>query len=309
MSKCKYSIVLPICNEEGTINELFSRLTKVMEGLGQPYEVICVDDGSRDGSLDMLKKAAKDNPNYKVIKLSRNFGHQIALTAGLDASGGEAVVILDADLQDPPEFIPSLVSKWQEGYDVVYAIRRKRSENPIRALAIKAVYRIISRMSKINIPVDAGDFRLLSRRVVDIIKNDVRERSRYLRGLFWWVGFRQIGIEYDRERRFAGKTKYNLLELAKLALAGITSFSLFPLQLATYLGFLVSLLSAVMIISLIVKKFSGLQIQGWVSVMVSIFFIGGVQLFTIGVLGEYIGRIYQEVKRRPIYLVDETVNL
>lgn len=304
----KYSIVLPIFNEEETIKELFNRLEKVMKGLKEPYEVIYVDDGSTDKSFEILEKIAKENTQYRVIKLSRNFGHQLALTAGLDAAQGDAVIVLDADLQDPPEFIPMLISKWKEGYDVVYAVRSKRPEDFIRNLLIKTAYRVINKITQISIPVDTGDFRLLSKRVVDVLKTS-RERTRYLRGLSCWVGFKQTGIEYRRESRFAGKTKYPFPNLMKLAIDGITSFSHLPLQLAIYIGSLTCIMSICMIIYLIIRKYSGLHIQGWVSVMVSIFFMGGVQLFTIGVVGEYIGRIYKEVIRRPIYLVDKKINL
>ncbi|MGB2598900.1 MAG: glycosyltransferase family 2 protein [Candidatus Omnitrophota bacterium] len=306
--KCMYSIVLPVYNEEETLPELFRRLDDTMKGLGEPYEVICIVDGSTDSSFEILERAAEKDPSYKVIKLSKNFGHQIAITAGLEASQGEAVIVLDADLQDPPEFIPDLAAKWKEGYDVVYAIRRKRPESFLRNLTIKTAYRIINRVSKINIPVDTGDFRLMSKRVVDSLKN-IKERTRYLRGLSWWVGFKQIGIDYEREKRFAGKTKYSLWRLIKLALDGVTTFSYFPLQIAIYLGFFVSVLSVAMIVYLIIRKFMGLQIQGWISVMVSIFFFGGVQLFTFGIFGEYIGRIYEEVKQRPMYLVDRKINI
>jgi dolichol-phosphate mannosyltransferase len=305
---CKYSVVFPVCNEEDTLPELFRRLEKVMKSLGESYEIICVDDGSMDRSFEILEKTARENPHCKVIKLSRNFGQQIAITAGLDASQGEAVITLDADLQDPPEFITELIAKWKEGYDVVYAVRSRRTGNFLRNFAIKFSYRIINKITKINIPVDTGDFRLLNRRVINALSG-IRERSRYLRGLFWWVGFKQVGVEYTREGRFADKTKYPFRSLVKLAIDGITSFSHFPLQVAIYLGFIVSLSSVVMVIYLIIKKLSGVQIQGWISIMVSIFFMGGVQLFTLGVFGEYIGRIYQEVKQRPIYLVDRKINL
>jgi dolichol-phosphate mannosyltransferase len=307
-NQCKYSIVLPIYNEEETLNELFRRIDKVMDGLGEAYEIVCVDDGSIDRSFMMLEEKAERDRHYKIVKLSRNFGHQITITAGLDIAKGDAVIIMDADLQDPPEFMPELISKWKEGYDIVYAVRRKRTGNFFRNIAIKAAYRFINKITRIKIPVDTGDFRLLSRRVVNVLK-DVRERTRYMRGLSYWVGFNQIGIEYKREKRFAGETKYPLCKLIKLALDGITSFSYFPLQLAIYFGFAVSALSLVMIAYLIVRKFMGLQIQGWVSVMVSIFFLGGVQLFTLGVFGEYIGRIYEEVKQRPMYLIDKKINL
>ena len=304
----KYSIVLPICNEEDTLNELFARLNRAMSSLKDPYEVICVDDGSTDSSFDILEQQAGSRPNYKVIKLSRNFGHQIAITAGLDASEGDAVIILDADLQDPPEFIPELAAKWQEGYDVVYAVRRRRKGNFFRNILIKAAYRFINKITRINIPVDTGDFRLMSRRVVEALKSS-RERSRYLRGLSCWAGFSQVGIEYKREKRYAGKTKYPLWKLVKLALDGITSFSRFPLTLAVYLGFFVSLFSVAAVLYLVYRKLTGLQIEGWASVMVAIFFMGGAQIFTIGVLGEYIGRIYEEVKQRPMYLVDKKINI
>ena len=301
----KYSIVLPVCNEEKTLQELFRRLENVMKKLNEPYEIICVDDGSKDRSFEILEKIAKDNAHYKIVKLSRNFGHQIALTAGLDIAQGEAAITLDADLQDPPEVIPNLIEKWKEGYDLVYATRKQRAGNFLRNIVIKAIYRIINKITEIGIPVDAGDFRLMSRRVIDVLK-EMRERSRYLRGLSCWTGFKQIGVEYRREKRFAGGTKYPFHKLTRLALEGITSFSHFPLQIAIYLGFFMSIFAAVMIIYLIIVK---RQIHGWFSVMVSILLMGGVQLFAFGVLGEYVGRIYDEVKQRPIYLVDKKLNI
>lgn len=307
-STCKYSIVLPVCNEEETLNELFGRLNKVMDSIRESYEIICVDDGSTDRSFEMLEKIAKERTNYKIIKLSRNFGHQIAITAGFDAVQGEAVIALDADLQDPPEFIPELINKWKEGYDVVYAVRKRRAGNFLRNMIIKAAYRIINKIAQIDIPVDTGDFRLMSRRVIEALKS-ARERSRYMRGLSYWVGYKQIGIEYKREKRFAGKTKYPIWKLIQLALDGITSFSRFPLRAAIYMGLLVSFGAAVAILYLIYRKFTGLGIQGWASVMVAIFFMGGVQLFTLGVFGEYIGRIYEEVKQRPMYLIDKKINI
>ncbi len=304
----KFSIVLPVFNEERTLASLYQRLTVVMGLLGETYELIFINDGSRDGSLDLLKKLSAEDPNLRIVSLSRNFGHQAAITCGLNYSCGDAVIVMDADLQDPPELLPELIGKWQQGYDVVYAVREQRhGESLFKRLTAALFYRLIRRLSNVDIPADTGDFRLLSRRVVEALKA-TRERSRFVRGLVSWVGFRQTGVRFVRDERVTGETKYPVRKMLKFAIDGITAFSFLPLQLATYFGFLISGFSFIYIVWAVLQKlFTDRTVIGWTSVIVAILFIGGVQLITLGVIGEYIGRIYEEVKHRPLYLVAETV--
>ncbi|HBN08264.1 MAG TPA: glycosyltransferase [Cyanobacteria bacterium UBA8530] len=310
MEKNAVSIIAPIYNEEAIIEELHRRLTPVLEGMMRPFEVILVNDGSRDRSLEMMLSLSQRDPRYKVINFSRNFGHQIAITAGMDYANGDAVVIIDADLQDPPEVIPRLVAKWQEGFDIVYAVREKRKgETFFKKMTASMFYRTLKRITNVDIPVDTGDFRLMSRRALEKLKT-IRERHRFVRGLVSWIGFPQTGVSFVREERFAGETKYPLRKMLKFAFDGITSFSFLPLQLATYMGFLVSGFAFLGILLVVLMKiFTNATITGWSSTMAAVLFMGGVQLITIGIIGEYIGRIYDEVKQRPLYIVQDLVGL
>lgn len=302
-----YSIIVPIFNEEGTIPELSRRLRAMIDSLDGSAEVICVNDGSRDNSLALLHTVHRQDPRFKVINFSRNFGHQIAITAGLDYAQGDAVVIIDADLQDPPELIPELIGRWKEGYEVVYAIREKRiGETWFKEWTARLFYRIIRRITNVDIPLDTGDFRLMDRQVVETLRG-MRELHRFMRGMAAWVGFRQTGVPYVRQARFAGETHYPFQKMLKLALNAITSFSYFPLQLATYAGFALATISLVFIVVVVILRLSGMQaFAGQATTLIAVLFLGGVQLLSLGILGEYIGRIYEEVKHRPLYIVADT---
>jgi glycosyltransferase involved in cell wall biosynthesis len=306
--KISFSIVVPMYNESSGIEAFFSRTLKVMDELGEPFEIICINDGSRDDTLERLRQIHGRDPRIKVIDLSRNFGKEIALTAGIDFASGEAVIPIDADLQDPPELIPRLVEKWREGYDVVYATRIERDgESFFKRWTARMFYRLIRRLTRIGIPGDTGDFRLMSRPVVEALKS-LREQHRFMKGLFSWVGFRQVSVPYRREPRFAGKSNWNYWKLWNFALEGITSFSYVPLQIATYFGLLIAFFSFCYGLYLLVRTLLyGNPVPGYPSLMVVILFLGGVQLFTLGVVGEYIGRIYNESKRRPLYFVRQTM--
>lgn len=303
-NKPTYTIIAPIYNEIENIQVLHQRVSEVMDSTGETWEFVMVDDGSSDGSTEaILELKAKDEKIVPVI-FARNFGHQIAVTAGLDHSRGDAVVIIDADLQDPPEVILDLIAKWKEGYEVVYAVRAKREgESWFKLFTAAAFYRTIQRITDVNIPMDTGDFRLLDRKVVQVM-NSMREKRRFLRGMSVWVGFRQIGVEYDRAERFAGETKYPLKKMLKLASDAITGFSYFPLQLATYLGFIAAGLSLVALVVMIILRASGSQfLDGQAVTLIAVLFLGGVQLISLGLLGEYVGRLYDEAKGRPLYIV------
>jgi len=301
-----YSIVAPIYNESETLPELYRRVCQVMDGLGQPWELILVDDGSTDGSTDLICRYARQDPRLRALIFARNFGHQIAVTAGLDYSRGQAVVIIDADLQDPPEIIPELIAKWREGYEVVYAVRAAREgENWFKLWTASLFYRLIYRITDVRIPLDTGDFRLLDRKVVDVLKQ-MRERHRFLRGMSAWVGFRQVGVPYRRAARFAGKTKYPFKKMLKFAIDAVTSFSYFPLQLATYLGFASAGISILAIPVVIALRLAGSRaFFGQATTLIAVLFLGGVQLISLGILGEYIGRLYDEAKGRPLYILRE----
>jgi dolichol-phosphate mannosyltransferase len=298
-----YSIVIPIFNEADNIPELHRRLTEVMKSLAEPWEVVFVNDGSTDESTILLAGLKKKDAHVRVVEFVRNFGHQIAVTAGMDAAEGDAVVIIDADLQDPPEVIPDLIALWKQGYEVVYAVRSEREgETWLKEFTAKVFYRLIFRITDVKIPLDTGDFRLLDRKVVDVLKR-MGERHRFLRGMAAWVGFRQIGVPYKRHARFAGKTKYPLGKMIRLALNAITSFSYFPLQVATYAGFICAGIAAIAIPIVIVLRLTGSgAFFGQATTLISVLFLGGVQLICVGILGEYIGRIYDEVKGRPLYI-------
>jgi polyisoprenyl-phosphate glycosyltransferase len=300
------SIVIPVYNEVEVLPTLYHRLTRVLEGLGESYEIIFVNDGSDDGSLAFLRELRAGDARVKLLGLSRNFGHQIAITAGLDHSSGQAAVVMDADLQDPPEVIPQLIEQWHKGYDIVFAVREKRHGEGLFKRATAALfYRLLRRMTSTEIPVDVGDFRLMSRKAIDTLTR-MRERSRFIRGLAGWIGFRQTSVPYARDERYAGTTKYPLKKMVRFAFNGLVSFSLVPLQVASYLGFAVSSVSFLyMAYAVWLKLFTDRTILGWTSVMVAVLFLGGVQLLCLGIVGEYLGRIYEEVKQRPLYIVDE----
>ena len=298
-----YSIVIPVFNEVEVLDTLYSRMTAMLEKLAEPWEMILIDDGSSDGSSEILRSLSERDPRIRVIFFSRNFGHQIAVTAGMDHALGDAIVVIDADLQDPPEVIPELIEKWREGYEVVFAVRQEREgETWFKKTTASLFYRLIFKITDVKIPLDTGDFRLYDRKVVDVMKN-MREKHRFLRGMSSWVGYRQIGVPYNRAKRFAGSTKYPFKKMIKLAWNAITGFSYVPLQLAMVLGFIVALLSIIMIpIVIIVRLSSGSELLGQATTLISTLFLGGVQLICLGILGEYVGRIYDEVKGRPLYV-------
>ncbi|WP_163150405.1 glycosyltransferase family 2 protein [Anoxybacillus sp. MB8] len=303
----KYSVVIPVYNEALVIRETYKRLKRVMEQTDGVYELLFVNDGSKDETLDMLKELAVRDDTVKYLDFSRNFGHQIAITAGMDYASGEAIVIIDADLQDPPELILEMIGKWKEGYDVVYAKRTKRKgETFFKKATAYAFYRLLQAATEFDIPLDTGDFRLIDRKVRDELV-EMRERSRFVRGLVSWVGFKQTAIEYERDERFAGETKYPLKKMIRFSLDGITSFSYKPLKLASLLGFLFSFVSVVwMIAVLYLKLFTHSTVTGWSSLVMTVLFFNGVVLIMLGVIGEYIGRIYDEVKHRPLYILKES---
>ncbi len=300
------SLIFPVYNEENILPVLYERVYRIINQLEYNVEVLLVNDGSQDNSLNLMKQFHKKDTRFKVIDFSRNFGHQIAITAGIDFAEGDAVVLMDADLQDPPELLPKFLKKWQEGYQVVYTVRKTRREPLVKRLAYSTFYRILQKISNISIPLDSGDFCLMDRSVLKIITS-MPERNRFVRGLRSWVGFRQIGIEYDRDERHSGEVKYTFPKLMKLALDGIISFSYFPLQIASYAGFIVSGISFLGILVYLYKKlFIGGEPQGFPTLVILILFMGGIQLTSLGIIGEYIGRIYDEVKQRPTYVVKET---
>ena len=302
------SVVVPIFNERDTIPALHERLTSACAPLGH-YELVFVDDGSRDGSWDALRGLAAADPAVRGIRLSRNFGHQVALTAGLDAARGDAVVTMDGDLQDPPETIPALVEKWREGYDVVYAVRTERAgETRFKLASASLFYKLVNRLSSIAIPEQAGDFRLLSRRAVETL-HSMPERARFIRGMTSWIGFRQTGVPYGREARHSGETKYPLRRMLRFAMDAITSFSTVPIRVITTLGFItVAFCLAYLVYTLWVRLFTDSAVPGWTSVIVVVLFLGGVQLISLGVIGQYVGRIFEEVKQRPLYVVAEVAD-
>ncbi len=301
------SVVVPCHNEEANLAALYDRLRRVLDDTGRTWELVCVNDGSADRTLAMLVELNERDPRVRVFDLSRNFGKEAAMTAGLDQARGRAAIPLDADLQDPPELIPALIAKWQEGYDVVNAVREAREgESWLKRGTAHAFYRIINRLSAIEIPADTGDFRLLSRQALDALKQ-LPERRRFMKGMFVWVGFRTASIPYRRAGRFAGRTSWNYWHLWNFALEGITSFSQVPLRVASYVGLLTALLSLPYGAFLLVRTlFFGNAVSGYPSMMVAILFLGGVQLLAVGVIGEYVGRIYEETKQRPIYLIRQS---
>lgn len=307
LNAVELSIVVPLYNEEANIDYLFERLLSVLEKLETTYEIVCVNDGSKDNTLFCSIEHHKRNPNIKIVNLSRNFGKEIALTAGIDYTSGAAVIPIDADLQDPPELIEQLVEKWREGYDVVYATRRSREgETWLKRATANAFYRTIGKMSRVPIPNNTGDFRLLDRRVVDALKL-LPERTRFMKGLFAWVGYRQASVMFDREARHKGVTTWNYWKLWNFAIDGIVSFSFLPLKIWSYVGLVISFISLLYASFLVIRTLLyGNKVAGYASLMVAVLFLGGIQLITLGIIGEYIGRVYEEVKGRPLYLVRES---
>jgi polyisoprenyl-phosphate glycosyltransferase len=306
----EYSFVVPVCNERETLEELFRRLVPVMDSLDGAAEVVLVDDGSTDGSFELMLSLHERDQRFKVVRLSRNFGHQIALTAGLDHALGNAVVMMDADLQDPPEVALELAKRWREGYAVVYAVRERRvQETRMKLVTAKVFYRLLGRLTDFDIPGDAGDFRLVDRRALRAMTS-MREHNRYLRGMSAWVGFDQTGVQYVRDGRYAGRSKYSLRKMVRFALDGLVSFSTAPLRLTLNLGFLVSVLAFLTGFAAIVVKLAGVYaVPGWASIIVVLALLGGVQLTVLGVMGEYVAQIHEEVKRRPLYLVRDRVGM
>jgi polyisoprenyl-phosphate glycosyltransferase len=303
----KYSLIVPVYNEAENIGELYRRVSAVMDKLTESSELILVNDGSRDRTLEMLRELHHQDRRVCYLSLARNFGHQIAVTAGLQFSRGQAVIVLDADLQDPPELIPDLLVKWQEGFQVVYAQRtRRQKESWFKRLSAYVFYRLLKKLADVEIPTDTGDFCLLDRQVVDLL-NAMPERNRYIRGLRSWVGFKQTALLFDRDPRFAGEVKYTFTKSLKLAINGLASFSQVPLRLSTYLGLFTAFLSALMAILVLYWRLISpvSPLSGLATVLIAVFFFGAVQLLSIGILGEYIGRIYEEVKGRPLYTLAE----
>ncbi|HJU06058.1 MAG TPA: glycosyltransferase family 2 protein [Nitrospiraceae bacterium] len=301
------SVVVPCYNEEAVIRETHRRLAEALMKAGCRFEIVYVNDGSRDHTLSILIGIQAHDQSVRIVSLSRNFGHQMAVSAGIDHAIGDAVVLIDADLQDPPEIIAQMVEKWREGYDVVYGQRHTRTgESFFKVLTARWFYRFINRLSDVPIPVDTGDFRLMSRQVIEVIKR-MPERDRFIRGMVSWVGFKQFALTYKRAERFAGKSKYPLRKMVTFATDGILSFSIKPLRLSTTMGFVASGLAlAGIVYALVVRLLTSNWVSGWTFIMVSVLFLGGVQLICLGIIGEYIGRIYSETKRRPLYLVERT---
>ncbi|MCL2726312.1 MAG: glycosyltransferase family 2 protein [Polyangiaceae bacterium] len=308
MPRPELSLVIPIYNEEKVLPRLDVRLRELLGALAMNAEVIFVDDGSKDRSLEFLRGMAAREPRYRALSLSRNFGHQRAISCGMDASRGRAVVVMDADLQDPPEIIVEMVARWREGFDVVYGRRRSRDgETFFKVVTAKIFYRVFAAMIPIEVPLDTGDFRLMSRRVI-VAMRELRETHRFVRGLVAWVGFKQTAVEYDRAARVAGETKYPFSKMLAFAIDGIASFSILPLRAATYIGLLVGFASVLYAIIAVISYLAGHTVPGWTTTVVLVSFLFSVQLLMTGVLGEYVGRIYEQVKERPLYVVAERIN-
>jgi glycosyltransferase involved in cell wall biosynthesis len=305
------SLIIPVCCEEQVVEESYRRMKSVMDSLAHhDHELIYIDDGSSDSTLSILRRLAAANSKVKIICLSRNFGHQIAITAGLDKAEGDAVIIIDADLQDPPELIPKMIEKWREGYRVVYAKRvTRRGEGKFKRWTASIFYRVLNKLTDTKIPINTGDFRLIDKRIVQEMRK-VRERNRFIRGLTSWVGFEQTSIEYERDQRIAGETKYSFWKMVKFALDGIFSFSHRPLKISLALGVFSIFIGIAMILYVFMGKifFQQTVMSGWASILIVVVFFGGIQLFTIGIIGEYIARIYDEAKGRPLYIVREEIN-
>jgi polyisoprenyl-phosphate glycosyltransferase len=305
-----YSIIAPIFNEEGNLDELYERISKVMNGLGEAWELILVNDGSRDRSTEMMDALAARDPHVRALHFARNFGHQIAVTAGIDHANGDAVVLIDSDLQDPPELIPEMIERWKAGYQVVYAVRSKREgETWFKVWTAKLFYRMINQITAVDIPVDTGDFRLMDRRVVDVLKQ-MREHSRFIRGMTSWVGFKQTGVSYVRAQRHAGETKYPLRKMLKFATDAITGFSFWPLQVMIYfaLGMGILALLAIVIVSILRVVYGPDFFGGQATTIVLLLLLSSFQLFFLFVLGQYVARIYDEARARPLYVIAQRTN-
>ncbi|WP_054023723.1 glycosyltransferase family 2 protein [Bacillus sp. FJAT-28004] len=306
LSAVKYSVIVPMYNEEEVIEHTYERLKLVMDNTNEPYELIFVNDGSKDRTVELVSMICDFDPNVRLINFSRNFGHQIAISAGMDYAQGDAIVVIDADLQDPPEVIIDMIAKWKEGFEVVYGKRLKRKgETMFKKMTAKLFYRTLRSLTNVDIPVDTGDFRLIDRKVCDVLRG-LKEKNRFVRGLVSWIGFNQTMVEYEREERFAGETKYPLKKMIAFALDGITSFSYKPLKIATYIGFTLSISSFLYLLVVIFQKlFTGTTIAGWASIVAVNLLFNGIILMLLGIIGEYIGRIYDESKNRPLYIVRE----
>ncbi|HEX5070064.1 MAG TPA: glycosyltransferase family 2 protein [Vicinamibacterales bacterium] len=300
------SMVVPVYNEAEVIGAFYDRATAALAGIaGMDYEIVFVDDGSRDTSYEQLAKFAAANPRIQVIRFSRNFGHQIAISAGIDHARGDCVAIIDADLQDPPEVVAEMVAQWRRGFDVVYGVRSDRAgETRLKLATASMFYRLMGRVTNIDIPANVGDFRLMGRRVVDQLKG-LREKDRFVRGLVSWIGFNQTGITYKRDARYAGETKYPFRKMLKFSFDGITSFSTLPLRIATWTGITAAILAVLYLLSVFVQKAMGYTVEGWATIMVALLFLGSVQLICLGIIGEYLGRIFNEVKPRPMYIIQD----
>ena len=299
------SIIIPVLNEEKNLPILYERLKENLKDFG--YEIIFVNDGSYDHSQKVIEKIISRDKNVKLINLSRNFGHQIAISCGIDHAQGDAAIIIDADLQDPPEVIPAMLKKWQEGFDVVYAVRKVREgESILKKITAFIFYRLMRILSGTKIPLDTGDFRLISKKVILVLRR-TREYQRFMRGLISWVGFSQCGIEFMRSKRFSGKTKYPLFSMLKFALDGILSFSLLPLRIVSIMGIITVAILFLLILYSLYRTITGQTVPGWASTTVIILFLGSIQLISIGIIGEYLGRVYEEVKRRPLYIIDSVL--
>jgi len=302
MSEPTYSFVIPIYDEAASLPELYRRLATLVDTLDGESEIILVDDGSRDESYAIMIGLNHADPRVKVVRLSRNFGHQLAISAGIDFANGAAVVVMDGDLQHPPEVVPEFIARWRDGYEIVYGVMRDRTEGWFKRASARAYYAVLARLTDVDVPASAGDFRLLDRSAVEAFK-EMRERNRYVRGMISWVGFGQVGVPYDCPPRFAGRSKYTPGRMLRLAGTGITSFSDVPLKLALRLGYVIALLSIAFGISALVARILGAGVPGWASIAVVTSFVGGFQLILIGIVGEYLARVYDEVKSRPLYLV------
>jgi dolichol-phosphate mannosyltransferase len=309
MQRPALSLIIPVYNEEAIISELDRRLKGFLRETDETWEVVFVDDGSQDRTSEMLHELAAAEPRYKVMSFSRNFGHQAAITAGIDHAEGDAVVIMDADLQDPPEVVTEMIQKWREGYDVVYGQRSIRhGESLFKRATAAAFYRLLRMLLPIEVPLDTGDFRLMSRRVV-LSMRALREQHRFVRAMVSWVGFKQVAVQYERPERFAGETKYPLRKMMRFAIDGITSFSIVPLRAATWLGLFSGLVAILTSGWALYQAIAGHTVPGWATIMIVVALAASAQLIMTGILGEYIGRIYEEVKRRPLYVVADTQNL
>ena len=308
MGDTRYSIVAPCWNEEGNLPELYRRIKEVMEQSGGSWELVLINDGSTDRTGQIIRELHELDSRVHFVEFARNFGHQLAVTAGMDYAQGNAVILIDADLQDPPEVILDMIQKWKEGFQVVHAIRRERKgETWFKLFTAKIFYRIIYRITDVDIPLDTGDYRLMDRKVINQMKR-MREHHRFIRGMTSWIGFKQTGVSYIREERFAGQTKYPLRKMVRFAITAITGFSIFPLQLATFIGFFIAVLSALFIVGAIIARLSGWQaFAGQATTLVMVLFLGSIQLISLGIIGEYLGRIYDEVRGRPLYVVAEAV--